>query len=102
MPMDDDKIIWFHVCTDDGHVPMKVIPGSAGYDFWPSGDVTLTANTINRVATGVKVIIPASIIAVTGVIDEDYRGEIRLLMHNMTEANYKVLKENPVAQMVVY
>ena len=38
----------------------------------------------------------------TGVIDEDYRGEIRLLMHNMTKANYKVLKENPVVQMAVY
>ena len=42
------------------------------------------------------------IVAVTGVIDEDYRGEIRLLMHNMTEANYKVLKENTIAQMVIY
>ena len=115
--MDDDKIILFHICTNGGHVPMKVTPGSVGYDFWPSCDVTLRANTINRVATGVKVIIPAGyigvihsksglamegIIAVTGVIDEDYQGEIRLFMHNMTEANYKVLKENPVPQMVVY
>ena len=23
-------------------------------------------------------------------------------MHNMTKANYKVLKENPIAQMVIY
>ena len=66
---------------------MKVTPGSVGYDFWPSCDVTLTASTINRVATGVKVMIPTGyigvihsksglamegIIAVTGVIDEDY------------------------------
>ena len=36
------------------------------------------------------------IIAVTGVIDEDYQSEIRLFMHNTTGANYKVLKENPV------
>ena len=86
-PMDNDKIIQFHVCTDGGHVPMKVTPGSVGYDFWPSCDVMLTANTINRVATEVKVIIPTSyvgvihrksglamegIIAMTGVIDEDY------------------------------
>ena len=73
--------------------------------------------TITRVATGVKVIIPTGyigvihsksglvmegIIAVTGVIDEDFWGEIRLFMHNTTEADYKVLKENPIAQMVVY
>ena len=36
------------------------------------------------------------------MLDEDYQGEIKLLMHNMTRANYKVLEENPVAQMVVY
>ena len=36
------------------------------------------------------------------VIDEDYQGEIKLLMHNTTETNYKVLKEDPVVQMVVY
>ena len=42
------------------------------------------------------------IIAITGVVNEDYQGEIRLLMHNTTESDYKVLKENPTAQMVVY
>ena len=42
------------------------------------------------------------IVAVTGVIDENYQGEISLLMHNTTEADYKVLKENPITQMVIY
>ena len=107
----------FHVFTDGGHIPMKVTPGSAGYDFWPSCDITLRTKTITRVAMGVKVIIPMGyigvihsmsglvmerIIAMTGVIDEDYQGEIKLLMYNMTEADYKVLKENPIVQMVVY
>ena len=87
---------------------MKVMSGSAGYDFWTSRNITLRTKTIMRVAMGVKVTIPMSyigvihsksglvmegIVAVTGVIDKDYQGEIRLLMHNMTEANYKVLKK---------
>ena len=93
----DKKIIQFHVCIDGCHIPMKMMPGSTGYDFWPSCDITLRTKTITRVATGVKVIIPMSyvgvihsksglamegIIAMTGVID--------------------FLKENPVVQMVVY
>ena len=41
-------------------------------------------------------------IAVSSIIDVDYRGEIKLLMHNITGTNYNVLKENPIAQMVVY
>ena len=42
------------------------------------------------------------IVTITGIIDEDFCGEIGLMMHNMTETNYKVLKENPLAQLVVY
>ena len=113
----DDKIIQFHVLSTGGHISMKVMSGSTGYDFWLSSDVTLRTKTITRVATGMKVTIPMGyvgvihsksglamegIVAVAGVINEDYQGKIRLLMHNMTEANYKVLKENPIAQMVIY
>ena len=83
----DEKIIQFYVLSAGGHVPMKVMSGSAGYDFWPSSDITLRTRTITRVATGVKVTIPMdyigvicsklglvkdSIIAVTGIINEDY------------------------------
>ena len=42
------------------------------------------------------------IIAITGIIDEDFHGEIGLIMHNVTETDHKVLKENPLAQLVVY
>ena len=37
----DEKVIQFHVSGDDGHMPMKVMPGSVGYDLWPSCDITL-------------------------------------------------------------
>ena len=42
------------------------------------------------------------IIAITGIIDTDFCGEIGLMMHNVTMTDYKVLKENPLAQLVVY
>ena len=42
------------------------------------------------------------IVTITGIIDEDFHGEIGLIMHNVTETDYKVLKENPLAQLVVY
>ena len=42
------------------------------------------------------------IVTITGIIDEDFCGEIGLMMHNVTETDYKVLKENPLAQLVVY
>ena len=42
------------------------------------------------------------IITVTGIIDVDFCGEIGLMMHNVTETDYKVFKENPLVQLVVY
>ena len=42
------------------------------------------------------------IIAITGIIDADFCGEIGLMMHNVTETDYNVLTENPLAQLVVY
>ena len=83
----DKKIIQFHVLSTGGHIPMKVMSGSARYDFWPSSDITLRTKTITRVATGVKLTIPLGyisvihsksglvmegIVAVAGVINEDY------------------------------
>ena len=43
---------------------MKVMPGSVGYDFWLSCDITLRTKTITRVAMRVKVIIPVGYIGV--------------------------------------
>ena len=60
----DKKIIEFHMFTDGGHIPMKVMPGSAGYDFWLSCDVTLRTKTIIRAAMGVKVILTTGYIGV--------------------------------------
>ena len=113
----DEKVLEFHVSGDDGHVPMKVTPGSVGYNLWLSCDITLQHGAITKVDTGVRVIIPSGyagvihaksglamegIITITGIIDADFHGEIGLMMHNITETDYKVLKENPLAQLVVY
>ena len=56
--MDNDKVIQFYMCMDDVHVPMKVTPGSAGYDFWLTCGITLKPKAISRIPTGVKVVIP--------------------------------------------
>ena len=112
----DEKFIQFHVSGNDRHVPMKVMPDTVGYDLWLSCDITLQHRAITKVDTGVRVVIPSGytgiihaksglamegIVAITGIIDEDFHGEIGLMMHNVTETDYKVLKENPLAQLVV-
>ena len=100
-----------------GHLPMKSTPESVGYELWPSCDVILKCRTITSVYTGVRVDLPSGyvgiiynkmgltqdgIVIVSNILDTNSHGALRLLMHNTTAMDYKVLKENPLAQMIIY
>ena len=96
---------------------MKSTPESAGYKLWPSCDVILKCRTVTSVHTGVCVDLPSGyvgiiynkmgltqdgIVIVSNILDTNSHGALRLLMHNTTGTDYKVLKENPLAQMIIY
>ena len=83
----------------------------------PSCDVILKCQAITSVHTGVRVDLPSGyvgiiynkmgltqdgIVIVSNILDTNFHGALRLLMHNTTEMDYKVLKENPLAQMIIY
>ena len=42
------------------------------------------------------------IIIVSNVLDTNSHGPLNLLMHNTSERDYKVLKENPLAQLIIH
>ena len=101
----------------DGHLPMKSAPESVGYEIWPSCDVILKSRTVTSVHTGVRVDLPSGyagiiynklglaqegIVIVSYVLDANSHGPLNLLMHNTGERDYKVLKENPLAQLVIH
>ena len=77
----------------------------------------LKSRTVTSVHTGVCVDLPLGyvgiiynkmgltqdgIIIVSNILDTNSHGALRLLMHNTTGMDYKVLKENPLAQMIIY
>ena len=101
----------------DGHLPMKSAPESVGYEIWPHCDMILKSRTITSVCTGVHVDLPSGyasviynklglaqegIVVVPYVLDANSQGPLNLLMHNTGERDYKVLKENPLAQLVIH
>ena len=103
--------------SHDGHLPMKSAPESVGYEIWPSCDVILKSRTITSVCTGVHVDLPPGyagviynklglaqeeIIIVPYILDANFQGPLNLVMHNTGERDYKVLKENPLAQLVIH
>ena len=100
-----------------GQLPMKSTPESVGYELWPSCDVILKSQTVTSVHTGVHVDLPSGyvgiiynkmglahdgIIVVSNVLDTNSHGPLNLLMHNASERDYKVLKENSLDQMIIY
>ena len=103
--------------SHDGHLPRKSTPESVGYELQPSCDMILKSQTITSVHTGVHVDLPSGyagiiynktglahdgIVIVSNVLDTNSHGPLNLLMHNTSERDYKVLKENPLAQLIIH
>ena len=111
------EIVEMRQLSRDGHLPMKNAPESMGYKIWPSCDVVLKSQTVTSVRTSVHVDLPLGyasvihnklglaqegIVVVPYVLDANFQGPLHLVVHNMGERDYKVLKENPLAQLIIH
>ncbi len=96
--------------------PTRGSAGAAGYDLYANEDVTIGETEFTAVNTGVSVAIPPGyygriaprsglaakhgIIIGGGVIDEDYRGELKVLMSCLF-GMYDVRKGDRIAQLIL-
>lgn len=102
--------------TDDAVAPKKQTVQSAGYDVSASESVTIEAGRRALVSTGVCVatpvgtyaqLAPRSSLAVrsidvgAGVVDADYRGEVKVLLINNSSSAFVVTKGARIAQMIL-
>ena len=103
-------------------VPQRQLQ-SAGYDLFACADATLCEGEATKVYIGVAIAIPEgyvglvkprsglafqeSVDAMAGVIDQDYRGEIKCLLtlHSVSRARgydtYEIKKGDRIAQLVM-
>ena len=110
------EIVEMRQLSRDGHLPMKNAPESVGYEIWPSCDMVLKSH-ITSVRTSVCVDLPPGyasvihnklglaqegIVIVPYVLDANCQGPLHLVVHNTGERDYKVLKENPLAQLIIH
>jgi len=98
-------------------IPVYSHPGDAGADLRSSIDAVIPARGKQLIATGiclklpsghVGLIWPRSGLAVkhaldcgAGVIDSEYRGEIKVLLFNHSDQDYAVKKGDRIAQLIV-
>jgi dUTP pyrophosphatase len=98
-------------------VPTYANPGDAGMDLHAIESVSIKPGRMALVATGIAVQLPKSTVGLIwdksglatnyglkvlgGVIDEGYRGEIKVGLINLGAETYHVEAGNKVAQMLI-
>lgn len=103
---------------DHAQVPEYKTPGSAGMDLHCVEDFTIPTMTRMLVPTGLKMAIPigyegqirprsslalnhgVTVLNSPGTIDSDYRGEVKIILANLSDQDCKFRRGDRVAQIV--
>ena len=101
--------------NDDAIIPTPASKRSAGLDLYFSIDVNIDTNSIKKINTGIGISLPENsygsirdksslaakgILALGGVIDNDYTGEIIVIITSLIEP-IKIKKGQKIAQLIV-
>ncbi|KAF2459797.1 putative Dut [Lineolata rhizophorae] len=101
----------------NARAPTRGSAFAAGYDLYSAAPATIPARGRALVSTGIAISVPAGtygrvaprsglaakhgIDVGAGVIDADYRGEVKVLLFNLSELDFEVAEGERVAQLVV-
>ena len=102
--------------NDDAIIPTRASKRSAGLDLYSSIDVSIEVGSIKKINTGICVSLPENsygsirdksslaakgLLTLGGVIDNDYTGEIIVIMTSLIEPIKIKKKQQKIAQLIV-
>ena len=102
--------------SDQGFLPKRAIPGSAGYDVRAPQDVVIPAGTVVKVPLDIAIEVPEGSYArlatrssfaakrvhiVGGVIDPEYRGNVTAAFENQGDCEFPIRRGDRIAQIVL-
>jgi dUTP pyrophosphatase len=103
----------------DARPPARTRPHDAGYDLSSIEALTLAPGERRLVGTGVAVAIPSGIAGLVtprsglaiehgihplnspGLVDPNYRGELRVALHNASDAHMEIAVGDRIAQLLL-
>jgi dUTP pyrophosphatase len=109
----------FRLVHPDAVAPARGRGGDAGYDLRATERASIPQDGRRLVGTGVAIALPAGIAGLVtprsglaiehgltllnapGLIDPNYRGEIKVILHNTSERRYTVEVGDRVAQLLL-
>lgn len=113
--MSSEKIKFVR-CNILSFIPTKATPNSAGFDLYSPDSLILLPSSTCIICTGLKIELPPkcygriaprsslslkSISIGGGIIDNDYRGEIKIILHNLSNVNnYCINRGDKIAQLI--
>lgn len=108
--------LFYSKCYPGAATPSRATAGSVEWDVRSIEDVILPSKMITILRTGLKTQPPSGtyvrlasrsslasqgIVVHGGVIDPDYTGEIRVILHNWSDNNFIIKQGMKIAQMIV-
>ena len=100
-------------------LPKYETDGSAGMDLYSTKNTWIIPGQISIISTGSAISLPKgyeaqirprsglaakhgiTVVNAPGTIDSDYRGEIKIILTNLSRQQHQVLRGNRIAQMVI-
>jgi dUTP pyrophosphatase len=111
------QVLKIYKRSENATTPTKGSSLSAGYDLYSSEESLVPARGQAMVATDISVIVPVgtygrvaprSGLAVkhgistgAGVVDADYRGEVKVVLFNHSDKDFEINKGDRIAQLVL-
>ena len=118
--MDDNNNIptlFVQCVSENASIPTRGSPGSAGLDLYASDDATIPGYGHGCVFTDLHIAVPEghygriaprsglalhkSIDVGAGVIDQDYRGPINVILFNHSPVVFNIQKGHRIAQLIM-
>lgn len=97
--------------------PSYAKAGDAGMDLYSAEDLILGAGERRAVRTGIKMEIPDGYVGLiwdrsgmafnngiktmAGVVDSGYRGEVKVVLMNLSKEDFEIKKGYKIAQMII-
>jgi dUTP pyrophosphatase len=101
---------------DDAVMPTRAHHDDAGIDIYTNEEVTIKAGETKKVGTGIAVAVPSSYVGLVwdkssigskgiktlgGVLDAQYRGEIFVVLHNLSKEPVTFKAGDKIAQLLI-
>ena len=101
---------------EDAQLPVRSTKESAGYDLHTIEDGNIEPGQTKLFDTGLSFTVPEGtygriaprsglskkgLLVNAGVIDRDYTGPVKIMLHNLTNETYIISKKDRIAQLIL-